>query len=335
MKKASSQKSLEMAKQGSKDGEKVEALRGNARVMSTTWLRFSGTNAYPRQFSPHFRSSIHIQFSNNDPRASFGMVFDDASGQQISLLAPSSWLVNGANTRKYSGKFAENEKAPGYTLEVEVNGIVCIYKINGKEIATVANTSISSIDNILFMFANVNPSGARFYLSHFTYTPLPGPVLSRSAAIKHAAARNVTSYTTVAPGWKCNPNAEKWNPFYEPAQVVTCTTTGTRLNRSGTLLDFDNGGFGGLPDTFHYAFDATFQNTHTTQCITQGTIATTITGVAYMYVLVICSNGTWTTKYIGYSTENLHVFRLCCKNDEEIKVACGSPSWFRLGDHSK
>src|SRR5690348_16579316 len=117
------------------------------------------------QFTPHFRSSIHIQFTNNDPRTSFGMVFDNDSRQQISLLAPGYWVVNGANTRKYSGKFAEDEKAPGYTLQVEVNGILCIYKTNGKEIATVANTSISSINDILFVFANMNPNDTRLYLS--------------------------------------------------------------------------------------------------------------------------------------------------------------------------
>lgn len=290
--------------------DRLEVSQNHTATGGSTWIKFLGTNAYPRQFAPHFRSSIHIQFANDDPRTAFSMIFDDASRQQFTLLAPGFWQVNGSSTPGYSGQIAASGQASGYTLEVEVNGILCTYKINGQKVATVANTAISSINNIEFMVANVNPDGARLYLSHFTYTPLPGPVLSRNAAIQFVNARNSAAYTTVAPGWTCNPTAERWSPLFEPRQntALTCTPSGTRLNDPEAFLDFDNNGFGGLPDAFTYSFQAAFQDVHTNQCLFVGTNAVETTGIAYLYEFVICADGTWVTKRVGYRIAHLSVF---------------------------
>lgn len=173
-----------------------------------TWLKFLGINSSPMRFAPHFRSSIHIHFTNNDIRTDFGLVLNDfvkvapsdPIGPQLRLSASGLWTVIESNGKHYSGQIAKKESAQDYTLEVEVNGILCIYKINGKEITTIADTSMSPINDILFSFASYVPDGTKFYLSNFTYTPLSGPIFSRTKAINIVTALDTASYTTVAPG---------------------------------------------------------------------------------------------------------------------------------------
>lgn len=293
--------------------DRLEVSQDHTTTGGQSWIEFLGTNGYPRPFAPHFRSSIHVQFTNNDPRTAINMIFDDTSSQIFTLLAAGFWQVHGSGTPSYAGRLVGQEQAPDYTLEVEVNGILCIYKINGKTVATVANTAISSINNILFLVANFNANGARVYLSHFTYTPLAGPALSRSAASQLVNAHNSAAYTTLAPGWNCNPTVERWNPFIEPTDqntVLTCTPTGTLLNQANVFLDFDNGGFGGLPDAFTYSFQATFQGALTDQCLFAG-INTTEDGAIdfYLYAFIICANGTWKAEPIGYRLAPLRVFQ--------------------------
>jgi hypothetical protein len=287
-----------------------------------TYLKFLGINSYPMRFAPHFSSSIHVHFTNDDVRTSFGLVLNDfvkvdpgdLIGPQLRLSASGLWIVIEANGNHYAGQIAKKELSQDYTLEIEVNGILCTYKINGKEITAIAEKSLSSIKDIMFSFATLVPGGTTYYLSNFTYTPIPGPILSREEAIKLVAARNTAPYTTIAPGWNCNPNDGRWNAWYEPAQQnthLTCTTKGTRLNTSanyGVSLNFDNSRFGELPVAFDYSFDATFQDANV-QCIVMLTYATVTTrGIAYAYVFILCSNGTWAIKYVGFHTEDFSIF---------------------------
>ena len=294
--------------------DRLEVSQDHSTTGGQSWIEFLGTNGYPRQFAPHFRSSIHVQFTSNDPRTAVNMIFDDTSSQQFTLLAAGFWQVHGSGTPGYAGRLVGQEQAPGYTLEVEVNGILCTYKINGQTVATVANTAISSINNILFTVDNFNPNGTRLYLSHFTYTSLAGPALSRSAASQLVNAHNSAPYTALAPGWNCNPTVERWSPFIEPTHpnaALTCTPTGTRLNQANVFfLDFDNGGFGGLPDAFTYSFQATLQGASADQCFFAGINTTEDGGIHfYLYEFSICANGTWATKRIGYSLAPLGVFQ--------------------------
>lgn len=287
-----------------------------------TWLKFLGTNSYPMQFTPHFKSSIHIHFTNSEVQTDFGFVLNDfvkmnpnsLLGPQLRLTASGLWMVIESNGDHYSGQIAKKELAHDYTLEVEVNGILCTFTIDGKEVTAITDTTLSSVQDIMFSFANLASSTTTYDLSNFTYTPIPGPALSREEAIKLVAALNSAPYTTAAPGWNCNPNDGRWNAGYEPVHqttALTCTRTGTRLNTSakeGVLLNFDNNRFGELPDAFDYSFDATFQDTNV-PCIAMLTYASvTTTGIAYAYTFVICSDGTWATRYLGYHTENLSVF---------------------------
>lgn len=282
-----------------------------------TWLKFLGADSYPMRFAPHFSSSIHVHFTNNEVRTDFGLVLNDfvkvdpgdLIGPQLRLSASGLWTVIESNGRHYSGQVAKKELSHDYTLEVEVNGILCTYKINGKEITAIAETSLSSIHDIMFSFVNYVPGGTTYDLSNFTYTPIPGPVLSRNEAIKLVTTLNTAPYTTVAPGWNCNPNDGRWNAGYEPVHqtpALTCTPTGTRLNTSakkGVLLNFDNNAFGELPDAFDYSFDATFEGA-SVQCIAIGTYANITKAIAYVYAFNICSDGNWVTRYGGYYRED-------------------------------
>lgn len=282
-----------------------------------TWLMFSGIDSYPMQFAPHFTSSIHVHFTNDALQTDFGLVLNnflgDHIGPQLRLSASGVWTVIESTSNHFSGLIAKRELSHDYTIEVEVNGILCIFKINGKEIATIADTSTANIYDILLSFSNLAPKGARYFLSNFTYTPEPGPVLDRDEAMRRVRALNTAPYTTVAPGWNCNPDDGRWSAGYEPVQqssALRCTSAGTQVTSSAQnpiLLYFDNSRYGELPHYFDYSFHATFHG-NSDQCVSVATFANVGIGFVYTYAFTLCSDGQWQLKYGGYRTDDGSTF---------------------------
>lgn len=282
-----------------------------------TWLMFSGINSYPMQFAPHFTSSIHVHFTNDALLTEFGLVLNnflgDHLGPQLRLSASGVWSVIESNGNHFGGLIAKREISHDYTIEVEVNGILCIFSINGKEITTIADTASANIYDILLSFSNLAPGGARYILSNFTYTPEPGPVLDRDEAMRRVRALNTAPYSTVAPGWNCNPDDGRWSAGYEPVQqssALRCTSAGTQITTSAQnaiLLNFDNSRFGELPHQFDYSFRATFQG-NSEQCISVATFANVGIGFVHAYAFNICSDGRWLLKYVGYHPDDGSIF---------------------------
>ena len=126
---------------------------------------------------------------------------------------------------------------------MEVNGQLCTFAINGKQVAVIADSSASSVQDLLFSFASFVPGGTKYYLSDFTYTPLTGEGLDHNQAMQFVNEIDAAPYSTVAPGWNCNQDDGRWNPYYEPTKqtaALTCTTSGTVLDplptNGGALL---------------------------------------------------------------------------------------------------
>ena len=70
--------------------------------------KFSGVDAFPMRFAPHFQSSVHVRFTNDDVRTDFGFVVNDIAGEvvgpQVRLSASGSWLVVDSHGKIYSGQ---------------------------------------------------------------------------------------------------------------------------------------------------------------------------------------------------------------------------------------
>lgn len=282
-----------------------------------TWIKFYGVSSSPMRFAPHFISSVHIHFSDSDLRTDVGLVLNDfvgdPRGPQIRLSASGLWLVVESNGKHYSAQLSPKELSHDYTVKVEVNGILCIYSINGVEVTELADDAASSVKDIMLSLSNLAPGGAKWSLSNFTYTPLPGPALSRNEALQRISALRMIPYKTVAPGWTCNPTDGRWDASFEPAQpssALTCTSRGTLLKTSsqqGVLLYFTNGRYGEFPSAFDYAFHATFESSGD-QCMLDGTYANATVGKLYLYTFEICSDGTWTLRYAGFYPDSYTVF---------------------------
>lgn len=282
-----------------------------------TWVKFDGVSSSPMLFAPHFTSSVHVHFANSDLRTDFGLVLNDfvgtPHGPQLRLSASGLWMMIESNGKHYSDQLSPGRQSHDYTLQVEVNGILCIFKINGEEVTELTDPTAASVKDIMFSLSSFAPDGTQWSLSDFTYTPLPGPGLSQSAAIQRVTTLRMAPYTTSAPGWTCNPDDGRWNASYEPAHtsgILTCTPSGTLLNTSpqaGAQMYFTNSRYGEFPSAFDYSFNAVFEGTGG-QCISASTYANASIGKLYVYVFDICSDGTWAVKYVGYHPDNFSVF---------------------------
>jgi hypothetical protein len=275
-----------------------------------TWLKFDGSSFSSTHFAPHFRASIHVHFTNSDTRTLLDFSLNDVGhgvpGPQFMLSSAGVWLVLTSKGQHYVGKLQPNEVSHDYTMSIEVNGILCTYEIGGDQVTTFVDPSAATVKDIMFLFNNDVPGGTNWALSNFTYTPLPGPVLSQSEANAQINALRMTPYSTKTLGWKCNPADGRWNANFEPQgnnTSLTCTAAGTQLtpsstNANGINLNFTNDRYGGLPSSFDYSFDATYQG-GTNQCIYIGTYANLQLGINYRYWFRLCADGRWGILYIG------------------------------------
>lgn len=273
-----------------------------------TWLKFDGSNFSSTHFAPHFRASIHVHFTNSDTRTFLDFSLNDVGhgvpGPHFMLSSKGSWLVLTSKGQQYFGLLQPNEVSHDYTMTIEVNGILCIYQIGEDRVTTFVDPSVTTVKDIMFLFSNNVPGGTNWTLSNFMYTPVPGPALSQSEANAQINALRMTPYSTKALGWKCNPADGRWNANFEPRgndTSLTCTAAGTQLIPSSTKginLNFTNDRYGGLPSSFDYSFDVTYQG-GTDQCIYIGTYANLTLGINYRYWFRLCADGTWGILYVG------------------------------------
>jgi hypothetical protein len=161
-----------------------------------TWLRFYSVGGAPMRFASHFRSSIHIHFTNSDVRTSvsvglngqiYALTYDplgDSRGPLL-LLAPSGGMrVIESNYHIFDGQLSQSEISHDYTLGIEVNGTSCTYTINGNAVITFTDPSAATVKDIMFTVESYVPGGMKLTLSDFTYTPVPDPLLGQEYNIR-------------------------------------------------------------------------------------------------------------------------------------------------------
>jgi hypothetical protein len=135
------------------------------------------------RFASHFRSSIHIHFTNSDVRTSVSLGLNDLLSRSLGPLlelAPSGrWRVIKSTLQLQDGQLNPSEVSHDYTLEVEVNGTSCTYRINGNVVTTFTDPSAASVQDIMMSVQSVVPGGMKLSLSEFAYTPMPDPLLGQ------------------------------------------------------------------------------------------------------------------------------------------------------------
>ncbi len=164
------------------DPDKLEITQDQANGYPT-WLKFFSVSAAPMRFASHFRSSIHIHFTNSDIRTSVSLglnnLFGDPLGPQLLLASSGQWRVIKSNFQYRDGQVNHSELSHDYTLEVEVNGTSCTYTINGKEVISFTDPSAAATKDIMLVVQSYVPGGMKLSFSDFTYMPVPSSDLGQ------------------------------------------------------------------------------------------------------------------------------------------------------------
>ena len=228
----------------------------------------------------------------------------ESGDQRFMITANSEWLVRHYDT---SGHFT-NHLSRGFlpnlphtvTMQVEVDGAVMYFTLNGRLVTTVTDTSyLSTAQIIVGMEDPQNAQSYAAHFAHFAYHPLPDQTLTPSQAQATATAQiaqqNKTPYQATVPGFGCDHGAGEWAPITlnnDPSVKLTCQADGMHLaetKQTGYLGEENfywlNGNF---PTNYHVSSTITFDGQH----FACGLILTRVYDSA-SYEFAMCNDGSW------------------------------------------
>ncbi|HLZ55792.1 MAG TPA: hypothetical protein VKR06_02495 [Ktedonosporobacter sp.] len=145
-----------------------------------------------------------------------------------------------------------------YTLMVEVNGPVMLFKINGTQVAMVSDTTYPTTATVDFGMVDTTVTQSPSALfSNFIYTALP---LSHTIATPdplQAALNRGNIYEAPAPGFDCDKGTGQWEPSWIANVSMQCLANGLRItaNTNSHYVEEENfyGQDGNFPANYKVA----------------------------------------------------------------------------------
>ena len=192
-------------------------------------------------------------------------IFEVASGGQWDVLS-----YDTSGTQKQLAIGFLKTPATTYTLEVDVDGSVVQFMVNGQLLTTVTDTSFFSTDQVGLVFigekSDQTVQSAKF--ANFSYTPQGKASLTADQAGATATAtitqRNTTPYTAAIPGPGCDTGTAQWAApalFGVTDTPLSCGANGLVESQDATATSETGARFYWLDGHFtaNYSLSATIQ----------------------------------------------------------------------------
>jgi len=275
---------------------------------------FYGINAYSH-LAQHYTAQVDATIAAGDTHADIDMeVHDQDQGYgryRFDVNTLGHWEANITSTtdgfplkRLAIGFLPKGSKT--YTLKVEVNGSVMKFWIDGKQAATIADTTYTGNDFLGFGMSDWStktPISAVF--SNFKYAELtPGQLDNtelEATATAQAKMDLQTPYTARIPGYGCDTGAGQWQPLADKDEpgTLNCLANGMQLSAPASEKSITSENFywlnGQFPQNYKVSAQVDVGNTANV-CASLGLREDKDSD---RYAFTVCADGSWEIDYLS------------------------------------
>jgi len=268
---------------------------------------FKGTSR-TAAFPLSYRVQIDAAVQSGDSDVGVGLhvhVQQSGGGHLFYARASGEWeaeLAKGSGQPTYMALGFLPRGSKSYHLEVDVQGPVMTFSIDGKQVDAITENSFSETDGIGLALSDPQATvNASALFSNFTYTPLPAPTISpgNAVATATATAKQAVSmpYRVTVPGPGCDTRGGQWAPpsvFGDTFTVTKCTKSGLQMTEPAGKVPLGLVGFfnrdGSFPANYSASVKITMSQLH------QGCAGVMLRGDlenANGYFYLVCDIGKW------------------------------------------
>jgi len=316
------------------------------------FYRGNGTGAFPLSYSVGVTATLtdgskytSLGFAVHGQTGKGGQIFEASPATQWDVL---HYGTMGGTPTQLGVGFTDNA-AQTLQLQVDVNGAVMTFTINGKVVTTITDASFSTTDSVaLVMFNGSDTKTATAHFNNFTYKPLPNPTLAatdaQATATAVATASALTPYTADAPGHGCDKGNGQWaDPtiFGNGSTTTTCQPTALVMQSTDFGILRYYGKDGNFPSNYSVQVTADASKLNAKGCIllevrdsSAGSYASQVCGDGVWEIDGIASDGTSTVLKSGFTAKVASYTLLMTANNANISLSINGKQVTTVSDSS-